>query len=333
MQLFTTASFPAWANATIPNGGSMKFSLALLLSAVSSLAQSTPHVYVVNKAANSITILNAATLGVERTIPVGSNPHELAVSPNGTKVYVPNAAGNSISVIDLATNKETKKIQHADFSFPHGVAFTPDSKRAVVTSERSRKIFVIDAVTDQVMRAIDTDQGGTHMAIVNKNGTMAFFSNRESNTVSFMDLSTYQIVANVRVGSYSEGFALSPDEREIWVGNRNDSTISIIDVARRTAVATIPTGGNPIRMEFTADGKHVLVPNGSQIDVYDAAARKKVQSVAVGSNAGGIVVSPGGKHAYVSSQGSGEVHVIDTQTWKVTGKVTVGGGPDGIAVK
>jgi len=311
----------------------MRLFLAVFFSAVCAFAQTPSRVYVVNKAANSVSIINAATLKAEHTIPVGNNPHELAVAPNLTKVYVPNAGGNSISVVDLKTNKEAKKIEHADFGFPHGVAFTPDSRRAVVTSERSRKIFIIDATTDQVLRVVDTDQGGTHMAIVNKTGTMAFFSNRESNTVSFMDLSSYRVVANVPVGRYSEGFALSPDEKEIWVGNRNDSTLSVVDVARRAAVATLPAGGNPIRMEFTMDGKHVLVPNGNQIDVYDAAARKKVQSVALGSTAGGVAIGPDGRHAYVSSQGSGEVHVIDTQTWRVAGKVTVGGGPDGIAVR
>jgi YVTN family beta-propeller protein len=311
----------------------MKLLLVMVLSAVCAFAQSAPRLFVVNKAANSISIVNADSLKVEHTVPVGNNPHEVAVAPNAAKLYVPNAAGNSISVIDLKANKETKRIEHPDFSFPHGVAFTADSKRAVVTSERSRKIFIIDATTDQILRVVDTDQGGTHMAIVNKAGTMAFFTNRESNTVSFMDLSNYRIIANVPVGRYSEGFALSPDDKEIWVGNRNDNTISIVDVARRLAVATIPSGAGPIRMEFTNDGKHVMVPTGGQIDVYDAAARKKVQTVDLGGNAGGIAVGPDGRHAYVSSQSSGDVTVIDTKTWKVAGKVRVGGGPDGIAVR
>jgi YVTN family beta-propeller protein len=148
-----------------------------------------------------------------------------------------------------------------------------------------------------------------------------------------MDLATYRIVANVPVGRASEGFALSPDEKEIWVGNRSDATISVIDVARRTVAATLPAGSNPIRMEFTPDGRHVLVPEGGQVSVYDTLTRKKVQSVVVGSNPGGIAVAADGKHAYVSCQGSNEIQIIDTQTWKVIGKIAVGSGPDGIAVR
>jgi YVTN family beta-propeller protein len=312
-------------------------SLLLILGFASgnALAQTAAHVFVVNKAADSVTVVSAGSLRVEHTIPVGRNPHELAVAPNGSKLYVPNVAENSVSVIDLRTNSETKKITHADFNSPHGIAFTPDSGRAIVTSERSRKIFVLDSTTDRVLRVIDTEESGTHMATVNKAGTWAYLTNRESNTVSFMDLTNYRIVANVAVGRGAEGFGLSPDEKEIWVGNRSDSTISVIDVARRAAVATLPAGSNPIRLTFSPDGKYVLVSDGASgnVDVYDAATRRKIQSVAVGANPGGVVVSSDGKRAYVAGQGSNQIHVIDMQTWKVTDRVSVGANPDGIAYR
>ena len=98
-------------------------------------------------------------------------------------------AGNSVSVIDLRSQAETRTITHPDFNAPHGVAFTPDSRRAIVTSERSRKIFILDTTTDQIVRVVDTDQGGTHMVTVNSAGTQAYLTNRESNTVSVMNLS------------------------------------------------------------------------------------------------------------------------------------------------
>ena len=46
-------------------------------------------------------------------------------------------------------------------------------------------------------------------------------ANRESNTVSFLDLSDYRLAANVAVGQGAEGFALSPD------------VLSILPVGRR----------------------------------------------------------------------------------------------------
>ncbi|HET9943665.1 MAG TPA: YncE family protein [Terriglobia bacterium] len=308
----------------------MKLLLAMLFAGSVAQPQSAPRVFVVNKAADSVSVINAATLRVEHTIPVGRNPHELAVSPNGQKLYVPNVAENSISVIDLQSHSQTKKITHPDFNSPHGVDFTPDSRRAVVTSERSRKIFVLDATTDQVLRVVDTDQDGTHMVTVNKAGTQAYLTNRESNTVSIMDLNTYRIVANIRVGRGAEGFAVSPDDKQIWIGNRSEGTISVVDVTARSVVATFSTGGTPNRIAFTPDGKHVLVGDSGNLDVYDAQKRTKIQSVSMGSNPGGIVSASDGKHIYVAAGG---VQVVDTQTWKVTNRTTVGAGPDGITYR
>jgi YVTN family beta-propeller protein len=297
-------------------------------------AQNSERLFVVNKAGETISIVNARTLAVEHSIATGRNPHELAVAPDGSKIYVGNVAENTVSVIDLKTNREIRKIVTPDFKSPHGIAFTPDSRRAVVTSEGAKKIVIIDATTDQVIRAIDTDQGGTHMALVNKAGTLAYFTNRESNTVSFLDLSNYRIVANVPVGQGAEGFALSPDEKEIWAGNRNDGTLSIIDIPRRQTVATIPADA-PIRVAFTPDGKHVLVPNGgaSEVNVFDVVTRRKIKAIDVGRSPAGVVVAPDGARAYVSCQGTNEIQVIDTKTWAVVGKVAVGNGPDGIAFR
>jgi YVTN family beta-propeller protein len=83
---------------------------------------------------------------------------------------------------------------------------------------------------------------------------------------------------------------------------------------------------------FTPDGKYVLLPDRmNDIRVYDSAARKQVASIPVAGNPGGIVVSPDGKQAFVACQGSNDVKVIDTATWKVTKVIAVGRGADGLA--
>jgi YVTN family beta-propeller protein len=312
----------------------MRLLLTFALMTASALAQGNHQLYVVNKAADSISIVDAASLEVEHTISVGNNPHEVAVSPDGSKLYVANAGGNSISVIDLQTFSETKKITTPDFAFPHGIVFTPDFRHALVTSEQSRKIVLIDAVKDEVIRAIDTDQGGTHMVTIDSAGEWAYFTNRESDTVSIMDLGDFSIVANVPVGRGAEGFALSPDETEIWVSNREAASVSVIDVGRREVVATMPVGDRPNRVTFTPDGRHVVIPMGSgEAYVFDTGTREVLTTVPVGSAAGGIVPSPDGRRVFVATGGSNAVQVIDVGSWTVIDRVNVGRGPDGLALR
>ena len=312
----------------------MRHLLTWLLLAGSAFAQTPHHLFVVNKAADSLSVVNTASLTVEHTLAVGTNPHEVAIAPDGGKAYVVNAGGNSISVVDPGTYAETKTITTPDFSFPHGVVFTPDSRYALVTSERAGKIVLIDAVADAVVRSIDTDQGGTHLAAIDKAGAWAYFSNRESNTISFMDLDDYRIVANVRVGQGAEGFALSPDEREIWVSDRSANTVSVIDVPSREVVATLPIGERPNRVAFTPDGNHVVIPVASgEVSVFDRATRQVVTKLRVGGSPGGIVASPDGRRLFVASAETNSVHVIDAETWTVTGQIAVGQGPDGLSIR
>jgi len=287
----------------------------------------------VNKAENTVSVVDTTTLEVTRTIPVGSNPHELAVTPDRAKAYVGNAGGNTISVIDLESRREATTISSPDFAFPHGIAFTPDSSRALVTSERNRKIFVIDAVQNSILHDIDTDQGGTHMVVIDSRGEHAYFTNRESNTVSFMDLESYEVFANVAVGQGSEGFGLSPDDTEIWVANRGEGTLSVIDVDNRSVMATIPAGQSPNRVAFTADGNNVLVGEGGNLLVFDRATRSLVESVPLGGALGMVASAPDSERVYVAAGSDGRVYVIDTASWTVSGSIDVGRGPDGLAIR
>ena len=61
--------------------------------------------YVANMGTNTVTVINAATnTPLASPIVVGTNPANIAVSPDGKWAYVTNYASNSVSYIDTATN-------------------------------------------------------------------------------------------------------------------------------------------------------------------------------------------------------------------------------------
>ncbi len=67
-------------------------------------------------------------------------------------------------------------------------------------------------------------------------------------------------MTNVPAGQGCEGFDVSPDGKELWAANARDATVTIIDVAAKKAVQTLPIsvkGAN--RLKFTPDGKRVLI--------------------------------------------------------------------------
>ena len=77
---------------------------ALAFLMLVSLAGALPFAYITNAESNNVSVIDTTTNKVTATIPVGSNPMGVAISPDGTKVYVVNAHSNDVSIIYMATN-------------------------------------------------------------------------------------------------------------------------------------------------------------------------------------------------------------------------------------
>jgi DNA-binding beta-propeller fold protein YncE len=150
-------------------------------------------------------------------------------------------------------------------------------------------------------------------------------------------------VTDVSVGRGSEGFDVSPDGKEIWTGNAQDGTVSIIDFASKKIIQTSPIsvkGAN--RLKFTPDGKLVLVsglgmfgpgaaPSAANLVVLDAASRREVKQLSLGGGAAGILMDPDGSRAFVAVSGGNRVAIVDLKSLTVTGEIAPLGQPDGMA--
>lgn len=135
----------------------------------------------------------------------------------------------------------------------------------------------------------------------------------------------------VPVGRGGEGFDVSPDGKQIWVANAQDGTVSIIDVASKKVIDTLPPnykGAN--RLKFTPDGKLVFI-SASGIAILDAATHKEIKHLNTSRGGAGIQMQPDGSRAYASCGPEGKVAVIDLKTLQVVGSIDAGPGPDGLA--
>jgi len=97
-------------------------------------------VYVTNVIDGTVSVIATATNTVTATIPVGSGPRGVAVTPDGSTVYVANFA-NTVSVIDTTSNTVTatipgfsRPIAFGVFKGPPPVLATPPSVLATPPS-------------------------------------------------------------------------------------------------------------------------------------------------------------------------------------------------------
>ncbi|HEX3494293.1 MAG TPA: hypothetical protein VHT48_02795, partial [Methylocella sp.] len=102
--------------------------LAMGLGALASPAEAAPFAYVANGNDNTVSVIDTATNTMVATVPVGSQPVGVAVTPDGNRAYVTNQGDqfnpSTVSVIETATNTVVATVPVA--VRPSSVAITPD---------------------------------------------------------------------------------------------------------------------------------------------------------------------------------------------------------------
>ena len=120
----------------------------------------------------------------------------------------------------------------------------------------------------------------------------------------------------------TSAFAAGP---KVYVGNFKDSTVSAIDTAAGTVVATVPVAAGPDGIAITPNGRTVFVSgsNASTMSVIDAATDRVVQTIEVGKGPQGVAMMPDGRLLLVAVNGEDRVALIDTAKHVVVATVPV----------
>jgi DNA-binding beta-propeller fold protein YncE len=279
-----------------------------------------------SKQDHTLAIVDPADLKVLAQIPVGDDPHEVVASTDGKTAYVSNygfGAFHTLTAIDLVGQKPLPVIDLGALRGPHGLNFV--AGKVWFTAEAAKAIGSYDPSTGKIDWIMGTGQNRTHMLYVFPDAKHILTANVNSSTVTILEKT------EGRVGGGAEGFDVSPDGKEAWVANAWDGTVSVIGIAGKAVVATLPanvTGAN--RLKFSPDGKLVLITAGSALVVFDPASRKELKRLTTVHGTGGIQMQPDGARAYVACGRDGYVAVIDLKTLEMVGRVNIA-GPDGLA--
>lgn len=173
-------------------------------------------------------MIDTATNALTTTIPVGTTPDGVAVSPDGAHAYVADNSDGTVSVIDTATNTVTSSIPLG--SSLAGVAVSPDSARAYAAGVNS--VSVIDTATNTIAAiiAISLTNNTPQNVAVSAHGTHVYVTNYVDGTVSVIDTATNTLTTTIAVGDGPVGVAVSPDDTHVYVTNSNDNTVSVISI-------------------------------------------------------------------------------------------------------
>ena len=290
-----------------------------------------------NKGEDSVSFVDLASgkeLGRSAT---GMAPHEIAVSPDGRQAAVVAYGGKTVDLFDIATRQKLKTIDLTPNEGPHGIVWLDDG-RLVVTTERSQSLAIVDPAAGTVAASIKTDQRGTHMVAVTRDGSRAFTANIPAGTVSVIDLRANKKLRDLAVGGKPEGIALTVDEKTLWVADLDAPRVQAFDTTSFDKLAEVETGAVPIRVAASPDGRWIVTSNveGGSLTVIDAKTRAKMRDLVISGRpeAGQVTIlfSPDGSRLYAAETGADQVAEIDLASGKVLRRLPAGKNGDGLAI-
>jgi len=125
--------------------------------------------YVACSHANTLQILDAASLTLVQEIPVGAGAYNVEPSPDGRWVLVTNKKAQSVSLIDARRLEEVARIPTSK-PLPHGIAYAPDGSVAFVSAESVGAdlgaVDVLDLTTRARVASLGVPRQPTGIAIL-----------------------------------------------------------------------------------------------------------------------------------------------------------------------
>lgn len=281
--------------------------------------------------ADRLTIIDLAT-GRQRSVESGiDQPHELAVSPDGRWAVAADFgdhlgdyafSGTELGVYELPSGRLVRRIGLGQYRGPHDVVFTTPT-RVAVTTQTTRNVAEADVTTGRVLGATETRAKGSHTLAVTADGRLAFTANQPEGSLSRLDLANRRFLSRHVVGrGETEGIAVTPDGREVWMGFGDMDAVLVADGRTGAVLATLPGFDIPDRVAMSADGRYVAITDfGCEtVMVADGRTRRVLGPIAGLEGAGVAKILPDNRTAVILMLDERVVAMADLVTRRVVAR-------------
>jgi YVTN family beta-propeller protein/VCBS repeat-containing protein len=228
--------------------------IAVAKPSAMAMSSSGTTLYITSRDAGTMIKINTSTNTIAGTVtlPAGSRPTDIVVSPDKTKIYVistKTTGGGSVAVIGSTSTVSTLVTDLA--SVPTGLAISPDNRRLYV-STADGKLNVIDTTTKAVVASYTVGGVPAGVTVTNDGSLVAVTDTR--GRVSALDAATGAIRKTVATRTSTTAMTIAPstvasaDGTKLYVTDYDADKVHIIALAPANTPprAGTPTSGTPL---------------------------------------------------------------------------------------
>ncbi len=251
--------------------------------------------WVLNDKGDSVTEIDPATGHKGRTLPV-EDPYNMYFTPDGKYAIVVAEAKQRLDFRDAQTMKlvdsvkvDCKGVDHMDF--------TADGRFLIASCEFAAKLIKVDVAARKVIGSIHLEKGGMPQDVkTSPDGKVFYVADMMANGIYLIDPDSFTRIDFIPTGKGTHGLYVSRDSKVLYISNRGEGSITILDLATRKPVKKweIPHGGSPDMGGVSADGKVLWLSGRYNAEVYafDTSDGHLLARIKVGQGPHGLSVFP-----------------------------------------
>ena len=251
--------------------------------------------WVLNDKGNSLLRIDPATGKPNGTIPV-SDPYNMYYTPDGKYAIVVAERRRNLNFLDANTMQlyhslavPCKGVDHLDFS--------SDGRYLIASCEFDGGVIKVDVQDQKVMGRLALEPHGMPQDIkLSPDGAVFYVADMKADGLHLIDGEDLRQTGFIRTGRGAHGLYISRDSRELFVSNRHEGSISVIDLNTRKVIHKwrLPGGGSPDMGGISADGRVLWLSGRYNSEVYAIDTRNGglLARIPVGRGPHGLCVYP-----------------------------------------
>jgi YVTN family beta-propeller protein len=306
-------------------------------------------IVVASERGQSVTLIDAVTSQVTRTIPLGVPVVDMAVHPDRVTLWAfsNNAGEMDYRVVDLATGdrRGERRLGYG----PRAAVFSSDGQRAYValpgTTEfpvPANSVVWLNAASGDPIGRTELGRQTNGVGLRRRpialaisptaSGEVLYVAGNGSGTVWALD-ATGQQLAELEVGGGPRVLLSDVRRQRVYAVLDTVNAIAVIDTSTRTIEAQFALPGRPGGAALGQDGTiYVAGAAAGELWAISPSDGKVTSRIPVGHEPAGVALGSDGSRLYVANRGDDTLSIVDLATYQVVDTIAAGPDPGALVV-